>query len=198
MSHFSIIRDSSIALRDKLFDALTTVADVNFGFNNAANDIILSAPDSDIPDGARLSVYLYHIMPDPQLRNQRPLAFGDAGLVRAPLALRHQYLITPLLGDEAQNQLIIGRILQALHDAPFIDEVGGGPIGDSLGGGSPELRLAIEPMTLEDLSRVWHAMGSDYRLSVAFSMRIVLIDSALDPRQVGRVEESHILVETKR
>jgi len=197
VSHVTILRDVSVALRSNIFRDLTDVPDVDFGFTNLATDIVLSAPDSDIPAAARLSIYLYHIESDPQLRNQPELAVGTTGLVRAPLALRLYYLLTPLLDDEEFNQLVLGRILQALHDRPFIDEVADGPLDDSRGGGSPKLRLSLEPMTLENLSRVWHAMGSDYRLSLAYLMRTVMIDSALAPRRASRVEEAHIAVEQR-
>jgi len=197
VSHVTILRDVSVALRSNIFRDLTGVPDVDFGFTNLATDIVLSAPDSDIPAAARLSIYLYHIESDPQLRNQPELAVGTTGLVRAPLALRLYYLLTPLLDDEEFNQLVLGRILQALHDRPFIDEVADGPLDDSRGGGSPKLRLSLEPMTLENLSRVWHAMGSDYRLSLAYLMRTVMIDSALAPRRASRVEEAHIAVEQR-
>lgn len=198
MSHLTIIRDASRALRASLFRDLTTVADMDFGFSNVTTDIILSAPDSDIPAGARLSLYLYHIAPDPELRNQPPLAIGVSGLVRAPLALRLSYLVTPVLDDEEVNQAVLGRILQALHDRPFLSEVAGAPLDDSRGGGSPELRLSLEPLSIDSIARIWHAMGSDYRLSVAYLMRTVMIDSALDPRRAGRVGEAHVAVEQIR
>lgn len=197
VSHLTIIRDASVALRSNIFRDLTNVPDVDFGFTDLATDIVLSGPDSDIPAAAHLSIYLYHIEPDPLLRNQSQLPVATTGLVRAPLALRLYYLMTPLLDDEEVNQLVLGRILQALHDRPFIDEVAGGPLDDSRGGGSPELRLSLEPMTLEDLSRVWHAMGSDYRLSIAYLMRTVMVDSALDPLRASRVEEAHVAVEQR-
>lgn len=194
MSNFSIIRDASRELRARLFRALTNVPDVDFGFSDVTTDIILSAPDSDVPASARLSVYLYCIEADGQLRNQPALSLGPTGLVRAPLALRHQYLITPLQADEEQNHLILGRIMQALHDQPSILTLDGTPLDDSRGGGSPALRLSMQPMRLEDIARIWHAMGSDYRLSVAYEMHTVMIDSALDPVSADRVSESHILV----
>lgn len=197
MSNFSIVRDVSIALRTQLFSFLTTVADVDFGFTDVTTDIVLSAPNSDVPDAARLSAYLYHIEPDPQLRNQPALSDGTSGLLRPPLALRHYYLITPLLTQEDQNQLMLGRVMQALHDNPFIEEIAGEPLDNSRGGGSPALRLALEPMTLEEISRVWYAMGTNYRLSIAYTMRTVLIDSALDARQVARVDNTHIAVGQK-
>lgn len=198
MSHLTIIRDASRALRSGLFQDLTSVPDVDFGFTNEATDIILSAPDSSIPAAARLSLYLYHIGPDPQLRNQPSLAVGASGLVRAPLALRLSYLVTPVLDDEEVNQAVLGRVLQALHDRPFLDQIAGAPLDDSRGGGSPELRLSLEPLPIDSIARIWHAMGSDYRLSVAYQMRTVMVDSALEPRRAGRVEEAHLALEQFR
>lgn len=195
MSHFSIVRDASRALRALLFNALTTDPDVNFGFTNVTNDIILSAPDSDIPSGARLSIYLFSIEPDAQLRNQRALSVGTAGTIRAPLALRTHYLITPLLDDEELNQLMLGRVMQALHDKPAIENATS--LDDSQGGGSAALRLAMEPLRLDDIARVWHAMGNDYRLSVAYQMQSVLIDSALPPEAADRVIETHVVVQQR-
>ena len=197
MSHLSIIRDASAALRAALFRDLTNVPDVDFGFSAVNDDIVLSAPDSDIPAAARLSLYLYLIEPDPQLRNQPALSIGTAGIVRAPLALRLSYLVTPLLESDETNQLVLGRVLQSLHDQPFLDEVAGAPLDDSRGGGSRELRLSLEPLSIDSIARIWHAMGSDYRLSLAYRMQTVMVDSALDPSRASRVEEAHVAVEQK-
>ena len=99
------------------------------------------------------------------------LSQGTTELLMAPKAVRAYYLLTPLLNHEDQNQLMLGLILQTLHDRPFLDEVSGNPLGQSMGGGSPELRVSMENMRLEDISRIWQAMGSDYRLSLAYMMR---------------------------
>lgn len=197
MSHFSILREATLEFRRALFDALTNDPDVNFGFTDIATDIVLDAPNDTVPNTARLSLYLYHVELDPQMSNQPVLAQGTTELLMAPQAVRAYYLLTPLLNLEDQNHLVLGRILQTLHDRPFLNEVAGVPLGDSLGGGSPELRLSMEQMRLEDISRIWHAMGSDYRLSLAYMMRSITIDSATEPRQAGRVETSHLVVEQR-
>lgn len=195
MSHFSILREATLALRSALFDALSDTQDVLFSFTDIATDIILSPPGETIPSTAQLSLYLYHLEPDPQMRNQPKLAQGRSALLKAPQAMRAYYLITPLLDLEDQNHLMLGRILQTLHDLPFLDTISTGPLGDSRGGGSPELRLSLEQLRLEDISRIWHALGSDYRLSVAYMMRSIIIDSALDPVDPSRVQTSHVLFE---
>ena len=198
MSHFSIIRDTSNEIRTRLFDALTSVADVDFGLSDLATNIILQAPAAIVPEGARLSIYLYHIEPDPNLRNQRALSIDASGILRAPMALRLRYLITPLLDAEDRSQLMLGRIIQAFHDMPFIDEAAGDPLGDSLGGGTPELRISFDELDLESLARIWHALASDYRLSVAYLVRVVVIDSQSGVADGRRVAATHVALETKR
>lgn len=195
MSHFSILREATLALRSTLFSALSQTQDVNFAFGDVATDIILSPPGETIPQTAKLSIYLYHLETDPQMRNQPRLAQGRDALLRAPQAMRAFYLITPLLALEDQNHLMLGRILQVLHDTPFLSEISTGPLGTSMGGGSPELRLSLEQMRLEDISRIWHALGSDYRLSLAYMMRSVIIDSAVAPVDAARVTTSHMVLE---
>ena len=195
MSRYSIIRDVSVALRQSLFDAITSAADTDFGFTNAETDIVLAAPTVDLPNTAQLSVYLYHLEPDEFLRNQKPVTVGPSGLLRAPVGLRLRYLITPLGADEDDNQLMLGRIVQTFHDQPFVDQVAGGPLGTSFGGGSPELRIAFETLSLESLSRIWHALNSAYRLSIAYVVRVAMVDSDLGPADGKRVIDSHVAVE---
>jgi hypothetical protein len=195
MSRFSIIRDTSIELRGALFQALTSAEDTDFGLDNAESDIVLAAPMSELPDESRLSIYLYHIEPDEFLRNQKPVTVGPSGLLRAPVGLRLRYLITPLGDEEDENQLMLGRIIQAFHDRPFIDRVAGAPLGTSFGGGSPELRISFETLSLESLSRIWHALNVPYRLSVAYLVRVAMVDSDLGPVDGKRVVEAHTAVE---
>jgi hypothetical protein len=197
LSHFSVVRDASLALRQLLFDAANSVSDVDFGIDNIATHILLDPPTDDIGDTALLSVYLYHIGPDANLRNQSQLPVGTSGLIKPPLALRLSYLITPLLSSEALNQMLLGRVMQALHDQPLITTLGGQPMGDSNGGGSPAIRVWMEPLALEELTRIWHALGTDYRLSLAYQLRVVLIDSAIPPRSADRVVASHLSLERK-
>lgn len=195
MSQFSILREATLALRSILFSALSETQDVLFTFTTIGTDIILSPPGAAIPSTAKLSLYLYHLEPDPQMRNQPRLAQGTSGLLRAPQAMRAYFLITPLLQEEDQNHLMLGRILQVLHDQPFVSDLASGPLGTSFGGGSPELRLSLEQMRLEDISRIWSALGSDYRLSLAYMMRSIIIDSAVAPEDAARVGTSHVVLE---
>ena len=72
-----------------------------------------------------------------------------------PLILR--YLLTPWGGDRATEHLLLGRALQTLHD----DAILSGPqLQGGLAGTSEALKLKLAPLTLEEQTRVWFAVGS--------------------------------------
>lgn len=196
MSHFSVVRDASLALRKKLFDALGPGPDVDFQIDNEVTQIVLDPPTEDVADAAVVSLHLYHIAADAQLRNQPPLPLplGAGQMLQPPLPLRLYYLITPVSGTEAERQLLLGRVIQAFHDAPMISVLAGQPVGDSHGGGSPELRLVMDMLPPDEIFRLWQALGARQRLSVAYQLRGVVVDSARAPLPAARVGEAHVLV----
>jgi hypothetical protein len=40
-----------------------------------------------------------------------------------------------------------------------------------------EVRVVLNPVTLEETTRVWQALEMSYRLSVCYVVRVVLVDS---------------------
>ena len=109
------------------------------------------------------------------------------------------YLITPLEREEDQNQLMLGRIIQHFHDRPVLDSLGSAPLDNSYGGNSPEMRITFEALSfeMEELSQVWNALRTNYRLSAAYSVRIVTIDSAQAVVEARRVVSAHAVVGVK-
>jgi hypothetical protein len=74
---------------------------------------------------------------------------------RRPFPIELHYLITPLATAAADEQTLMGRVVQVLHDYAII---GGANIPASVAAQlPPELRVNFEALTLEELTRVWHA-----------------------------------------
>lgn len=166
MKHFSILRDASLALRGRLFQALSGEMDVDFGVTNQTAEIVLDAPDDKIGDAARLSVYLYHVEADPYARLQS----AEPG--RLPLRLH--YMITPLRGDQDQRQLMLGRILQDFYDHPTFALPGEEPQDEDA-----SLRLQLSALSPEEMERRWRSLSVASRLSVAVQVHGLCIKSAL-------------------
>ena len=189
MSSYTIIQDSGLELRRRIHAALVNTADADFNLGMAEDDITLDPPPDPASGQPLLSLYLYHIEPDSHLRNQKPLRVSPDELRFPPLALQLYYLITALDEDQTLNQLMLGRILQYFHDFPHINTISGNPLGNSFGGNSPEMRVTLETLTLEELSRVWYALSSSYQLSIAYKLRVITIDTAQVPAGAKRTRQ---------
>lgn len=189
MSNFSVIHDVSIELRRQIFEALAGTPDTDFGVTSV-DRLTLMSPGETLDNNTVASLFLYHLDIDAHLRNQPPLpdASRDDRFHRPPLPLQLRYIFTPV-GDEAGNQLLLGRVLQHFHDFPSFPSLNGTPIGNSRGAASPELRVVADPLPVEQLTQLWNAFSAPYRTAISLLVEVVAIDSGLPPSQRRRVEE---------
>lgn len=191
MSSFSIIHDTGLELRRQIFEALEATPDTDFGLAGSIDRIQIAPPGDELPDNTLAVLFLYHIDIDKHQRNQRPLPHrGDATLQRKPpLPLQFRYMFAPLSDDDRINHLVLGRVFQRFYDEPMVTMLGDAPVGDSFGGASPALRVKPDMLTVEQLSQLWNALSTPYRLSMSLLVDAAAIDSGLPPRRVPRVEE---------
>jgi hypothetical protein len=52
-----------------------------------------------------------------------------------------------------------------------------------------ELKMRLEPMILEEITRVWEALAESYQLSVSYEVTVVNIHADLAPELVAPVKE---------
>jgi hypothetical protein len=136
-----------------------------------------------------LSVWLYRVIRDDQRLNDPPQRLGPNQLRPAPLPMRLHYLMTAVtnqkLGDPETEQLILGKVLQSFHSHPALR---GTDLRAELAGTEAVLKIRLEPMSLEEITRVWESLEGSYQLSVSYEVSLVNIDSELEPEQVTPVE----------
>lgn len=134
----------------------------------------------------QINLFLYQTELHPQLRNtlypgqSKP---GETGL--PPLALNLYYLLTAYGqdDDDTLSHRLLGQAMLTLHDHPIL--------------GPEDVRLATEtelptsdlhqqiesvkitpqPISLEDLSKLWSTFQTQYRISTAYQVSVVLIES---------------------
>ena len=190
MSNFAIIRNVSLELRRQIYDAMTATPDTDFGLGGV-DDIALDPPGDRIGDTVQASLYLYHVEIDRHLRNQRPLPDPERvdAFRKPPLTLRLRYLFTPVIDEEESNHLILGRVLQHVHDNPHMRQAAGSPIGDSFGGASANLRVVPDMLSVEQLAQLWNALSEPYRNAIAFLVDVAAIDSGAPAETRRRVTE---------
>jgi len=75
-------------------------------------------------------------------------------------------------------------VLQTLNDHAILR---GAELQDALAGSPEELRLALETLSHEELTRIWTALEEPYQLSVSYVVQVVEIDSDREAVQVPPV-----------
>ena len=136
-----------------------------------------------------LSVWLYRVVRDPERLNDPSERIAWDQLKATPLPLRLHFLMTPIADDQANvspdtEQKILGKVLQTFHSHP---QFRGADLKGDFEGTQTELRVRLEPMSLEEITRVWEALKGSYQLSVSYEVTLVNVDSATEPEQVSPV-----------
>ena len=147
------------------------------------------------PDKARgngnanqLNLFLYQILPNAAWRNMNipsQVATGETG--NPPLALTLHYLLTAF-GKDNDTTLPFGHHLLAkamsiLYDHALLgpDEIRSATSatfpGSDLDKQIERVRITLQPMSLEEISKLWTGLVTQYRLSVGYEVSVMLIDS---------------------
>ncbi|CAG1769959.1 hypothetical protein BAC2_00710 [uncultured bacterium] len=190
MSRFTAIRAASMALKALLERHITDTADPHVG----GVEISLSSPRelrSDTPTTA-VSLWLYQVERNAELLNQpRRRTESDTELHR-PFPLNLLYLVTPLAQQTLREHALMGRILQVFHSSPIVDPrslLDPADLAELFA-----LRISFQPLSLEELTRVWDALKEPYQLSASYLIQLVQIDSLLEADRVSPVIHSDLRV----
>jgi hypothetical protein len=197
----SAIRDCSISLREFLqqslrddpqlspyFDPTDPMVDA-IGTMEVSLDNPQELEDASIEG---MSVWLYLVQRDEQTLNRPPRRIGPDEVECRPLPLRLHYLVTPIVDRESRvnstelEQLVLGKVLQLFHDDT---QLSGARLRGALAGSSLEFFVRLEPLTLEEITRVWDALDKPYQLCVSFEVSVVPIESAQEGRRVPEVRQ---------
>jgi hypothetical protein len=135
-------------------------------------------------DGPRLNWFLYRVAPNAAYRNMEPPRTGSTSRRgKPPLALDLHYLLTAFpaaptsTGDQEQTaHIALAAAMRRLHENPVVAN------GSAfLPVGTPNLheplRIALETLDLETLSKVWTAAAQPLRLSVGYVVTVVMLDA---------------------
>ena len=131
----------------------------------------------------QINLFLYLATPSAAWRNTDipgQVKPGERGV--PPLGLNLYYLMT-VFGDENEDDIashsLLGRVVSVLHDHPVLgrreirDALSGSDLADQI----ERIRLTLQPLTVEDVFKLWSGFQTHYRLSVAYEASVVLIDS---------------------
>jgi hypothetical protein len=128
-----------------------------------------------------LSMWLYRITRDEDRLNDPPERITLSLYQEPPLPLRLHYLFTPVVDPSTTNnaeieQRVLGKVLQSLYGHPLFR---GTDLSGDFAGTDAELRARLEPMSVEDATRIWNALEQPYQLSVSYEVTLINIDSEI-------------------
>jgi hypothetical protein len=143
---------------------------------------------------SRLALFLYHITYNQGWREVALPSRNGAGQVidRAPLAIDLHYLLVGYGKGEYVQHLLLGIGMQALYENPVLyrQQIAGvfttppplNAMDAVLATGGIEaqveqIKITPEPLTTDDLSKLWTSFGSKFRPSAGYVATTLLIES---------------------
>jgi len=143
------------------------------------------------PDKARgsittnqLNLFLYQILPDAAWRNMdvpSRVKPGETGM--PPLVLTLHYLMTAYARENDISQPfdhhLLGKAMSVLYDHALLgpDEIKLALPGSDLERQVERVRITLQPLSVEEISKLWTGFATQYRLSVGYEVSVALIDS---------------------
>jgi hypothetical protein len=175
MGDYTVVADAGQTLINVLWEEIQADAQVNALISSESAISLESPADLAGNDSVRVSIYLYRIVEDPYMKNRYVSVPGDGGAQRKPpLTLDLYYLVTPLVGAPRDQQIVLGKIMQVLYDRAIL---AGPDLSGTLTAGNQQLRVVLNPVSLEETTRVWQALEVPYRLSLCYLVRVAMLDS---------------------
>jgi hypothetical protein len=136
-------------------------------------------------DGAgRVNLFLYQTQINSAWRNMDiPSQIKPNETGQPSLALDLYYLLTAYERDDGDASVIahrlLGRAMRVLHDHPLLgaDEIRAALVDNDLADQIERVRITPQPMSMDEISKLWTTFQVGYRISAAYQVSVVLIDS---------------------
>ena len=171
MSASTAIGMVSESLRNLLIGEMTLLPTV---------PVTILAPDETGGD-RRINLFLYKVQESSFLKNQdwRPKPGDPTRLVPPPLSLHLYYLMTAYAQNDTQTgnstaHELLGEAMRVFFENPIIPDA---HLVPDLRGASEKLKISLNTLDLDELSKVWSTFTQPFRLSVLYEVSIVQLDT---------------------
>jgi hypothetical protein len=136
---------------------------------------------------AKINLYLYQALENPYAKNRPWVTSESSPGIQSypPLALNLYYLLTPYASDAKSAHSVLGHAMRLFHDHSLMEK---NQLPAPLRLIIYQLSITLCPLKLEELTRIWNALQTPYRLSVAYEVKILLVESEKQ-RQIARVKK---------
>jgi hypothetical protein len=157
-----------------------------FNTDGSSNVTVTTKPldkarDNNANNGNQVNLFLYQTQINAAWRNMdipTQVKPGETG--QSPLALNLYYLLTAYAqNDDFPDPIshrLLGQAMSVFHDYPILsseDIKTVLPDYDQV----ERVRITSQPLSLDELSKLWTTFQTQYRISVAYEVAVVLIES---------------------
>jgi hypothetical protein len=154
------------------------------------NNVTTRPPDrarTGTDNSDQLNLFLYQATHNAAWRNaDLPRQSGPGDVGPPPLALNLHYLVTAFGqgDDDTLSHRWLGAAMRVLHDHPLLgaDEIRGALPGNDLHAQVERVRVTLQSLSLEEMSKLWTTFQTQYRISAAYEVDVVLIESTRPSR----------------
>lgn len=126
-----------------------------------------------------VNLFLYNTGPDAAWRNADLPGVNPGEPAEPPLALTLSYLLTSYseADDDTVSHRLLGAAMSALNQAPVLDPAA---IRNALPGNdlylqAERVKVTLDTLDIEEISKLWTAFQTNYRISASYSVSAVLI-----------------------
>jgi len=145
-------------------------------------EIVLLSPGELQGQSVRLTLFLYSVIENPYLKNDERPIVNSTQTRLAPLSLDLYYLLSTYTPEGSnvpdpplEAHRVLGRAMKIFYENGIL---AGSILEGSLAARNAELRLTLNPITVEDLTRIWSVFpNTSYRTSVSYLVTPARIDS---------------------
>jgi len=145
-----------------------------------AVDVTILAPD-ETGGNRRINLFLYKVQENTFLKNQdwRAKPGEPTKLVPPPLSLHLYYLMTPYAPNDVQTgnsaaHEFLGEAMRVFFENPVVPE---SYLVNGLKGAPEKIKIALNTLDLDELSKVWSTFTQPFRLSVLYEISVVQVDA---------------------
>jgi hypothetical protein len=142
------------------------------------------------PDVARqgestnqLNLFLYQTIPNAAWRNMdmpRQVQPGETAM--PPVALTLHYLLSAYAtgDDDLAAHILLGQAMRIFNDQAILNQndIRNALPGNDLYAQIERVRITPQTFSIEEISKLWTAFATSYRVSTAYEVSVVLIESA--------------------
>jgi hypothetical protein len=177
---------SSPAAIAAVTSTLYNLLDKGVGSDHTIGTCAVTTDPLDTARGARtdnqVNLFLYQLLANGAWRNMdmpRQVHPGETG--QPPLALNLYYLITAFGAQDSlyMGHRILGQAMSVLHDHPLLGskEIQDNAAFSDLYLQVERVRITPQPLSLDDMTKLWTSFQTHYRLSAAYEVAVVLVES---------------------